>query len=195
MLNFRALALLSAFVATPALASDWTIDPAHSEAGFRVKHMGITNVDGSLGPMSGTIHIDEKDITKSTVDISIDVSGIDTREPKRDGHLKSPDFFDVAKFPTATFKSTSVQSVATGKLKVTGNLTLHGVTKSVTLDVDGPTDPIKDPFGNTKIAAQGSGTVDRTDYGLTWNKTLDKGGLLVGNTVTLNVAVEASPKK
>jgi polyisoprenoid-binding protein YceI len=196
MMDFKALALLSAVVASPALASDWQIDPAHTEAGFTVKHMGITNVNGSLGPVSGTIHLDDKDVTKSTVDVSIDVTGIDTREPRRDTHLKSPDFFDVAKFPTATFKSTSVSQVSPGKLKVTGNLTMHGVTKSVTLDVDGPSAPTKDPFGNTKIAAAASGKVDRKDYGLMWNKPLEKGaGFLVGDDVTLNISVEAGPKK
>jgi polyisoprenoid-binding protein YceI len=196
MLNFRALALLSALVATPALASDWQIDTAHTEAGFQVKHMGIVNVNGSLGPVTGAIHLDDKDITKSTVDVSIDVTGIDTREPKRDGHLKSPDFFDVAKFPTVTFKSTKVEKVADGKLKVTGNLTMHGVTKSVILDVEGPTSPAKDPFGNMKIAAQASGKLDRTEYGVNWNKPLEKaGGLLVSNDVTLNIGVEAGPKK
>jgi polyisoprenoid-binding protein YceI len=158
--------------------------------------MGIVNVDGSLGPVTGTIHLDDKDVTKSTVDVSIDVNGIDTREPKRDGHLKSPDFFDVAKFPTATFKSTKVEKVSDGKLKVTGNLTLHGVTKSVVLDVEGPTDPAKDPFGNTKIAASATGKIDRTDYGLTWNKPLEKtGALLVGNDITLNIGVEAAAAK
>lgn len=196
MMNFRAVALLAALVSTPALAADWAVDSAHSEAGFTIKHMGIVNVRGSLGPVTGTIHLDDKDITKSSVDISIDVTGIDTREPKRDGHLKSPDFFDVTKFPTATFKSTKVEKVAEGKLKVTGNLTMHGVTKSVTLDVDGPTAPAT-VFGTTKIAAQATGQLDRTTFGLVWNKPLEKGaGVLVANEVALNIGVEANaPKK
>ncbi len=192
MKNLRSAALLAVLVSTPALAADWSIDPAHSEAGFNVKHMGIVNVHGSLGPVTGTIHLDDKDITKSSVDVSIDVNGIDTREPKRDGHLKSPDFFDVAKFPTVTFKSTKVEKAGEGKLKVTGDLTMHGVTKSIVLEVEGPTAPAT-MFGSTKIAVAATGALDRTAYGLSWNKPLEKGaGLLVGNEVTLSLGVEAA---
>jgi polyisoprenoid-binding protein YceI len=180
---------------TSALASDWTIDPQHSEADFRVRHMGISYVKGSLGAVSGTVHVDESNPTKSSVLASIDVTQIDTREPKRDGHLKSPDFFDVAKYPTATFKSTKVERAGSGKLKVTGDLTMHGVTRQVVLDVDGPSDPIKDPWGNAKVAATGTTQIDRTNYGLVWNKSLDKGGVLVGNDIDVTISIEAGPKK
>src|SRR5581483_6440688 len=148
----KTLALVFAtLVSSPALASDWTIDSQHSEADFRVRHMGISYVRGTLGTVTGTIHVDENNPSKSSVEATIDVSKLDTREPKRDAHLKSPDFFDVAKYPTATFKSTKVEREGAGKLKVTGDLTMHGVTHPVVLDVDGPSDPMKDPWGNSKI--------------------------------------------
>src|SRR5512145_1993606 len=146
----RAVAI--ALVAFPALASGqvstWTFDPAHSHASFSVRHMIISNVRGELGKFSGTLTLDEKDITKSTVEATIDVTTIDTREPKRDEHLRSPDFFDAAKFPTLTFKSTKVEKAGKGALKVTGDLTMRGVTKPVVLNVAGPTDEVKDPYGN-----------------------------------------------
>jgi polyisoprenoid-binding protein YceI len=189
------LAASSILFSVQALASDWTIDPAHSEADFKVRHMGISYVNGTLGTLTGTIHVDESNVSKSSVDVSIDVTKIDTREPKRDGHLKSPDFFDVAKFPTGTFKSTKVERAGVGKLKVTGDLTLHGVTKSVILDVEGPSDPVKSPWGTMAVAATASTQVDRRDFGLLWNKSLDKGGLLVGNDVDVHISVEAGPKK
>jgi polyisoprenoid-binding protein YceI len=196
-MSFRTLALLgSTLLSVPALASDWTIDPAHSEADFKVRHMGISWVNGTLGTITGTIHLDESDVSKSNVVVSIDVSQIDTREPKRNAHLKSPDFFDVAKYPAATFKSTRVQAEEVGKLKVTGNLTMHGVTRQVVLAVDGPSAPVKDPWGNAHIAATATTRVDRKDYGLVWNKPLEAGGgMLVGDDIAIAISVEALPKK
>ncbi len=196
-MSFRTLALLgSTLLSFPALASDWAIDSAHSEADFKVRHMGISWVNGSLGTITGTIHLDENDVSKSNVAVSIDVSQIDTREPKRNAHLKSPDFFDVAKYPATTFKSTRVQQEGVGKLKVTGNLTMHGVTRQVVLAVDGPTAPVKDPWGNVHIAATASTQLNRKDYGLIWNKPLEKGGgLLVGDDIAVAISVEALPKK
>ena len=196
-MRFQHLALVcSTLLSTPALASDWTIDPAHSEADFKVRHMGISWVNGTLGTITGTIHLDENDVSKSSVSVSIDVSRIDTREPKRDAHLKSPDFFDLAKYPTATFKSTRVQQEGVGKLKVTGDLAMHGVTREVALSVEGPSAPIKDPWGNAHIAASATTRLDRRDYGLVWNKPLEAGGgLLVGNDVAVAISVEALPKK
>ena len=196
-MSFRTLMLLgSTLFSVPALASDWTIDSAHSEADFKVRHMGISYVNGTLGTITGTIHLDEGDIAKSSVAVSIDVSQIETREPKRNAHLKSPDFFDVAKYPAVTFKSTRVQQEGVGKLKVTGNLTMHGVAREVVLAVEGPTAPVKDPWGNPRIAANATTQVNRKDYGLVWNKPLEAGaGMLVGDDVAIAISVEALPKK
>jgi polyisoprenoid-binding protein YceI len=196
-MTFRTLALLgSTLFSVPALASDWMIDSAHSEADFKVRHMGISYVNGTLGTITGAIHLDEGNISKSSVAVSIDVSQIETREPKRNAHLKSPDFFDVAKYPAVTFKSTRVQQESVGKLKITGDLTMHGVTKSVVLSVDGPTAPVKDPWGNSHIAASATTQVDRKDYGLVWNKPLEAGaGMLVGDDVAIAISIEALPKK
>jgi polyisoprenoid-binding protein YceI len=196
-MTFRTLALLgSTLLSVPALASDWTIDSAHSEADFKVRHMGISYVNGTLGTITGTIHLDESNISKSNVAVSIDVSQIETREPKRNGHLKSPDFFDVAKYPAVTFKSTHVTQESAGKLKVTGDLTMHGVTKSVVLSVEGPSAPVKDPWGNARIAATGTTQVDRRDYGLVWNKPLEAGaGVLVGDDVAVAISIEAVAAK
>jgi len=196
-MSFRTLMLLSCTLfSVPALASDWTIDSAHSEADFKVRHMGISYVNGTLGTITGAIHLDEGNISKSSVAVSIDVSQIETREPKRNAHLKSPDFFDVAKYPAVTFKSTRVQQESVGKLKITGDLTMHGVTKSVVLSVDGPTAPVKDPWGNSHIAASATTQVDRKDYGLVWNKPLEAGaGMLVGDDVAIAISIEALPKK
>jgi polyisoprenoid-binding protein YceI len=196
-MTFRTLALLgSTLLSVPALASDWTIDSAHSEADFKVRHMGISYVNGTLGTITGAIHLDESNMSKSSVWVSIDVSQIETREPKRNAHLKSPDFFDVAKYPAVTFKSTRVQQESVGKLKVTGDLSMHGVTKSVVLSVDGPTAPVKDPWGNSHIAASATTQLDRKDYGLVWNKPLEAGaGMLVGDDVAVAISIEALPKK
>jgi polyisoprenoid-binding protein YceI len=189
------LAAATVLAGAPAAASDWTLDPAHSQTMFRVKHLGFSHINGLLGTVSGTLHLDEQDVTRSTVNVSIDVTQIDTHMAKRDSDLKSALFFDVAQFPTATFVSTKVEKAGPSKLKVTGNLTLHGVTKSIVLDVDAPSAPVKDPFGNVKIAASATAKLDRTDYGLTWNKPLENAGLLIGNEVLVTLDVEGAAKK
>jgi len=189
VLTFVASLALSA---APALASEWKIDPAHSGAQFRVKHMGITNVDGVLGPITGTIHLDDKDVTKSSVDASIDVTQISTQTAKRDEHLKSPDFFDVAKFPTATFKSTKVEKAGKGKLKVSGDLTMHGITKPVTLAVEGPSAQVKDPWGGTRVALSATTKLNRKEWDLNWNKVLTGGELLVSDDVLVTLPIEAT---
>jgi polyisoprenoid-binding protein YceI len=191
----KRLLTLVAFVAlsaTPALATEWKIDPSHSGAQFRVKHLGITNVDGVLGPIAGTIHIDDKDVTKSSVEVSIDVTQISTQNAQRDGHLKSPDFFDVAKYPTATFKSTKVEKAGKGKLKVTGDLTMHGVTKSVVLSVEGPSAQVKDMMGMTRVALTATTKLNRKQWDLTWNKVLTGGELLVSDDVGVTLPIEAT---
>jgi len=150
--------LAKPFLSLPAGAatSEWKIDPQHSSAQFAVRHMAISTVRGAFSKVIGTIVLDDNDVTKSTVDVTIDVSTVDTREPARDNDLRSDKFFDVAHFPTMTFKSKKVAQLAPGKLKVTGDLTIRGTTKEVVLDVEGPTAPVKDPWGNQRAAASAS---------------------------------------
>jgi polyisoprenoid-binding protein YceI len=190
----RVLTLVAfvALSAAPALATEWKIDPSHSGAQFRVKHLGITNVDGVLGPITGTIHMDDKDVTKSSVEVSIDVTQISTQNAQRDGHLKSPDFFDVAKFPTATFKSTKVEKAGKGNLKVTGDLTMHGVTKPVVLTVEGPSAQVKDMMGATRVALTATTKLNRKQWDLTWNKVMTGGELLVSDEVGVTLPIEAT---
>ena len=183
------------FVPALAQATPWELDPSHTSVEFSVRHMMATTVKGLFEKVKGTVDLDDKDITKSTVEVTIDVASINTHEPKRDGHLKSPDFFDVAKYPTATFKSTKVQKAGKNKLKVTGDLTLHGITKAVVLEVEGPSPPYHTPFGTTVRGIHATGKLDRKDFEVTWNKVLDNGGMLVGNEVSLDLNAEVSEKK
>jgi len=169
----------------------WNLDPAHTTAEFKVRHMMITNVKGQFKPVTGVVTIDEIDVTKSHVEASIDAATIDTREPDRDTHLKSADFLDVEKFPTLTFASTRVTRAGEGELKVEGDLAIHGVTKRVTFAVEGPTPPGKDPWGNTRIGFSATTKINRKDFGLTWNAALETGGILVGDEVTITLDVEA----
>jgi len=173
-----------------AAASEWRIDPQHSSAQFSVRHMAISTVRGAFSKVNGTIVLDDKDITKSTVDVTIDVSTVDTREPARDNDLRSDKFFDVAHFPTMTFKSKKVEQIAPGKLKVTGDLTIRGTTKEVVLDVDGPTAPVKDPWGNVRAAVTATSKLNRQDFGVKWNATLDNGGVVVGDDVNITIDAE-----
>jgi polyisoprenoid-binding protein YceI len=175
---------------TLAATSTWKIDPQHSAAQFSVRQMAISTVRGGFSKVNGTVVIDDQDITKSTVDVSIDVSTVDTREPGRDKDLRSDHFFDVEHFPTMTFKSKKVEQVAPGKLKVTGDLTIRGTTKDVVLDVEGPTAPVKDPWGNQRAAANATTKINRQDFGVKWNATLDNGGVVVGDDVNINIDAE-----
>ena len=177
-----------------ALASTWEIDAAHSNVEFSVRHMMVTTVKGQFQRISGVIEIDDKNITKSSVEVSIDAASVDTREPKRDGHLRSPDFFDVAKFPSITFKSTKVEKAGTGKLKVSGDLTIRGVSKPAVLMVEGPSPALKDPFGRTVRGAMATSKINRKDWGMTWNKALDTGGVLVSDEVKLEINTELVEK-
>jgi len=188
-----AAAVLLALPAAGA-PSEWAFDPQHSSAQFAVKHLMISTVRGEFHGVSGIVNWDDKDITRSTVDVSIDATTVDTREPDRDKDLKSPNFFDVAKYPTLTFKSKKIEQAGPGKLKVTGDLTIHGVTKEVTLDVDGPTAPIKDPWGKTRIALNATATVNRQDFGVKWNHTMDGGGVVVSDTVNITIDAELVKK-
>jgi polyisoprenoid-binding protein YceI len=175
--------------AVTASAVTWELDPAHSHAQFKVRHMMISNVKGEFTKLTGTARINPADITKSTVEATIDVASINTRDPQRDGHLKSPDFFDVEKYPSVAFQSTKL-SRSDGALEVAGNLTIHGVTKPVVFQVEGPTPETKDPWGNTRIGVEATTTIDRRDFGLVWNSNLETGGVLVGDKVTITVDVE-----
>jgi polyisoprenoid-binding protein YceI len=185
-------ASLAAVVSLPASAatSNWQIDPAHSSAQFAVRHLAISTVRGAFSKVTGTVALDDQDISKSIVDVTIDVASVDTRQPDRDNDLRSDKFFDVAHFPSITFKSKKVEQSAPGKLKVTGNLTIRGTTKEVVLDVDGPTAPMKDPWGNQRVAANASTKINRQDYGVKWNATLDNGGVVVGDDVSIVIDVE-----
>ncbi len=174
----------------PAATSSWNIDPNHSSAQFSVRHLAISTVRGAFSTVKGTISFDDKDVTKSSIDVTIDVNSVDTRQPDRDKDLKSDKFFDAANFPNITFKSTKVEQVSPGKLKVTGDLTIRGTTKSVVLDVDGPTAPVKDPWGNQRAAASATTKVNRQDYGVKWNAKLDNGGVVVGDDVNIIIDVE-----
>lgn len=173
-----------------AATSTWKIDPQHSAAQFAVRHMAISTVRGAFSKVTGTVLLDEQDVAKSTVDVSIDVSTVDTREPARDKDLRSDKFFDVEHFPTMTFKSKKVEQVAPGKLKVTGDLTIRGATKEVVLDVEGPTAPVKDSWGNQRMAVNATTKINRQDFGVKWNATLDNGGVVVGDDVNINIDAE-----
>src|SRR6202795_3672626 len=162
-----------------ATTTIWNIDPAHSVAEFKVKHMMISNVKGQFPKVTGTLTLDESDLANSRVEAVIEAASINTRDDQRDAHLKSADFFDVEKFPTLSFKSTRITRVADGELAVAGELTIHGVTRSVQFTVEGPTAATKDPWGNTRVGLSATTKISRKDFGLTWNATLETGGFLV----------------
>ncbi len=170
--------------------SNWNLDAAHSTAEFKVKHMMISNVRGKFTGISGALTLDEADVTKSSVEATIDATTIDTGDAQRDAHLKSAEFFDADKFPKLTFKSASVKSKGNGELAVSGDLTIHGVTRPVVFDVEGPTAPAKDPWGNTRVGLSGTAKINRKDFGLTWNAALETGGILIGEEVTITLDVE-----
>ena len=183
-----ALAVL--LFAVPALAVELQVDPAHSTASFAIKHMMVSTVHGSFGKVTGTVNHDPKDATKSSANIQIDPASLDTRVEKRDAHLKSADFFDVQKCPDMSFKSTKVEKAGEKKYKVTGDLTMHCATKPVTLDVEGLNGPVKGPQGANLYAATATGKLSRKDFGLLWNKSLETGGVVVGDEVQLTVDLE-----
>lgn len=175
------------------LAQSYQLDSAHSSASFTVKHMMVTNVTGRFSNVRGTIVYDEKNLPKSNVEATIDVATVNTNEPKRDGHLRSPDFFDVEKFPTMTFKSTKVYQSG-GVTKVDGNLTLHGVTKGVTLTLSNMSGEVKTPTGGYVRGATATTTISRRDFALTWNKTIEAGGVVVGDEIAITLDLEAGRK-
>jgi polyisoprenoid-binding protein YceI len=173
----------------PAVTT-WKIDPAHSSAEFKVKHMMICNVKGSFRVSEGVLTENPASPTLSGIRATIEAGTVSTGEDQRDTHLKSADFFDIDKFPTMTFKSTSVQQKGEGEYSVTGDLTIHGITKPVTFAVEGPGAPNKDPWGNTRIGLAATTKINRKDFGLTWNSTLETGGVLVGEEVAISLEVQ-----
>ena len=174
---------------TTETTSTWNIDPAHSAVEFKVKHMMISNVKGKFSGISGILHRYEADHTQSTLEVSIDASTINTQDAQRDGHLKSADFFHVEKFPAMTFKSTHIEQKG-GGYAVTGDLTIRDVTKPVVLNVEEVSEPAKDPWGNLRIGLSANARINRKDFGLTWNSTLEAGGVLVGEDVTIMLDVQ-----
>ncbi len=169
--------------------STWHVDPVHSTAQFKVKHLMISNVKGEFTSIKGALQ-HSSDVSKSALEVSIDANSINTREPQRDAHLKSADFLEVEKFPNITFKSTKVSKKEGGDFAVEGDLTIHGVTRKVTLDAEAPSAPQKDPWGGTRIGVEATTKINRKDFGLVWNATLETGGFMVGDDVTITLDVE-----
>lgn len=181
---------MTAATASSVATTTWNIDPAHSGAEFKVKHMMISNVKGKFTGLNGTLTLNEADVTKSQIEATIPVATISTGDEQRDGHLKSGDFFDAEKFPTLNFASAKVVSKDDGELAVTGDLTMHGVTKQVTFAVEGPSQPSKDPWGNIRVGLSAVTKINRKEFGLSWNSALETGGVLVGEDVTISLDVE-----
>jgi len=171
------------------MKNTYTIDSAHSSAQFTVRHMMITNVRGAFGTVKGTVVYDPDHPGESAIETEIDASTINTLDAQRDAHLKSADFLDVERYPVITFKSKKVESVDSDELKVTGDLTIHGVTREVLLKVETPSAETKDPWGNTRIGVSGHTKIKRSDFGLTWNAALETGGLLVGDDLKIELEV------
>ena len=188
-----AICTLLATIAS-AQTSTWNIDPAHSTAQFTVRHLAISNVSGNFTKVTGTVVLNEKDLTQSQVNAVIDASSVDTRVADRDKDLRSPNFLDVEKYPTLEFKSKRIVNSG-GKLQMIGDLTLHGTTREVTLDVDGPTPELNDPWGNVRRGFSASTTINRKDYGVVWNNTLKTGEAVVGDNVKIQIDVELIKKK
>jgi len=182
------LLILAAPVLTDAVT--WEMDPAHSSFQFKVRHMTVSNVKGDFSKLRGVAMIDDKEITQMKVEVAIQATSVNTGHTQRDEHLRGPDFLDVTKYPTITFVSKKVIKVDADRLKVMGDLTMHGVTREITVDVEGPTPEVKDPGGNSRRGATATTKISRRDFGLTWNKVLDNGGLVVGDEVNIYVEVE-----
>ncbi|NOY36680.1 MAG: YceI family protein [Chlorobi bacterium] len=172
----------------------WTFDKAHSKIGFTVVHMVISEVSGSFGEFSGKVYSDTEDFTDARVELSISTSSVNTGNDRRDNHLRSADFFNVEKFPEITFKSSAMKKVGDRKYKLEGDFTMHGVTRKVVLDAS-LGGVIKDPYGRTRAGFKVTGTLNRKDFGLTWNNTLESGGVVISDEVKLNCSVELVREK
>jgi len=183
------IAALALFT-TPVLAQTWTVDPAHTSADFSIAHMAISRVTGSFNQVTGELVFDKQGNHPKSVNISIDVASIDTGVDKRDEHLKSPDFFDVKTYPTMTYTSDNIISQGEGRYKVEGTLTMHGVSKPVTLAVEGLANNEKDPWGNTRKGAHVTAELNRKDFGIVYNAVLESGNLMIGETVDVVINLE-----
>jgi polyisoprenoid-binding protein YceI len=190
-----ACVLLALRATALADTSVWEIDPAHTSAQFAVRHLMVSTVRGEFSKVNGTVTLNEQDPTQSTVEATIDAASLNTRIAKRDEHLKSPDFFDVARYPTITFKSKKIEAAGDGKFKVTGDLTMHGVTKEVVLNVEGTPKPIKDPTGKLRIGGGAATRINRKDFGINYNRVLETGGVVVGDEVDITIDVELTQKQ
>lgn len=188
-------ALVSLLLSPSLWAATYNLDASHSEVGFSVKHLMLSNVKGRFGKFEGSFDYDAKTKTLSAVEVKVDIASIDTNEKKRDQHLASPDFFDAGKYPSMTFKADKVTGVEAGKsVQVPGTLTLHGVTKPVTLEVDfrGTT---TDPYGNERLVFGATTKIKRSEFGVSWNKNMDKGGVVVGEDVAVSIEAESIKAK
>ncbi len=190
--KFFAAAVLTTLAALPLRADTLNIDPAHSEVSFQVRHL-VSQVRGRFNDFGGVIQMDPKNLAASSVDFHIKATSIDTNQPDRDKHLRTADFFDVAKYPEITFKSKSIAAAGKDKYNVTGTLTMHGVSKDVTLPVT-YLGTVKDPFGGTRAGFELETTLDRKDYGIVWNKAIDNGGVMVGDEVKVSINLESVKK-
>lgn len=188
-MKFLKLSLMSIIATTALFAGTYNVDRSHSDVGFKIKHMMISNVKGNFNTFTGVIEYDEKTKTIKALSGKIDVNSINTENEKRDNHLKSPDFFDAAKFPEITFVLTKVEGE-----DAYGDLTIHGVTKNVKLELEN-NGTATDPWGNQRMGLSLEGKINRKDFGLAWNKTLETGGLLVGERVNLEIELEAILQK
>lgn len=188
--------VLTLFFTFPALsqAATWQIDPDHSSFQFKVRHLMVSNVKGDFTKVKGAVTMDDKDVSNLNVQLVIDAASVNTGHAKRDEHLRAVDFFDVAKYPTITFVSKKVIKAGPDRLQVIGDLTLHGVTKEITVDVEGPTSEIKDPWGNFRRGATATTKINRKDFGLTWNRVLETGGVVVGEDVDIFIEIELIKK-
>jgi polyisoprenoid-binding protein YceI len=185
-----AAAVVLALGSAAAAQTVWEIDGAHSSVQFSVRHLMITDVRGRFGTLTGSARADEQDLARSVIEATIDAASIGTREQKRDAHLRSADFLDVERHPTITFRSTAIAPAGDGRWRVTGDLTLHGMTRPVVLDVEGPTAHVKDNAGNTRAGARATTRLNRKDFGITWSKTMDGGGLVVGDEIDVTIDVQ-----
>lgn len=188
--------VLTLFFTFPPLsqAATWQIDPDHSSFQFKVRHLMVSNVKGDFTRVKGAVTMDDKDVSNLNVQLVIDAASVNTGHAKRDEHLRAVDFFDVAKYPTITFVSKKVIKAGPDRLQVIGDLTLHGVTKEITVEVEGPTSEIKDPWGNFRRGATATTKINRKDFGLTWNRVLETGGVVVGEDVDIFIEIELIKK-
>ncbi len=192
VLAVPALVAICSVAPSAVTAADfWQIDSVHSAAQFSVTHLMIATVRGEFGSMSGKIEFDGHDVSSIKADITINAATITTRNEKRDGHLKSADFFDVAKYPAITFVSKKIVPGTGGTFKLVGDLTMHGVTKEVSLDVTGPSPIVKGTHGDSRVAASATTKLNRQDFGVKWNNTLEGGGVVVSDTVAITIDIEA----